>query len=177
MIDPFDPSYLKSGSYVFTLASIAWTLDHDQTIDVRSSQVQYDQVTIEDDGYVIEPGRFLLCATGERLTLSDRVSCIMDVRPVLAHVGLSVLLGSTFIEPGHQDSIWGVPLVNLSPCPIRIYAGMNLVKLVFHEMKTPSQNSYSGSGIFNNKRDVRVNFKNVEKLKLAQLDYKNNIKE
>ena len=69
-IDPFDQSMIKGGSYTFTLNNILFIPKQQGMIDANNPNVELETITIGEDGFVINPGDFLLGQTKEKLSIS-----------------------------------------------------------------------------------------------------------
>jgi len=82
------------------------------------------------DGYVLNPGDFLLGFTAEHLDLKGKFACFLGARGSCAQAGLSVLLSSDFAEPDTDNPII-LEIGNAGRCPIRINTGLRIVKGIF----------------------------------------------
>jgi deoxycytidine triphosphate deaminase len=115
-IDPFVKDHIKDASYTFTLGP---------RLTVNGSEQM-----IGPEGYLLEPNGFVLGYTEEKLSLRGKYGCFLSTRGSIAQMGLSVLLGSTFAEPDTDQTIT-LEIHNVSRAPIRLEAGMKLVKGIF----------------------------------------------
>lgn len=121
-IAPFNASNLKGASYGFTLSQrlrIPGGLGED-----------YKEVEIPADGFILEPGAFVLGFTREKLSLNGKYVCFLSTRPTCAQMGLSVLLGSCLAEPD-TDNVQTLEIHNASSFPIKMESGMKIVKGAF----------------------------------------------
>lgn len=144
-IEPFDPLRLNPASYTLSLGSrLLIPRPSDEAIDPDAPHIEYDEITIGEDGYVVKPGDFLLGSVAEKITVPTTHSARLDARTSLARLGLNVLQGSTHIEPGQHNSNETLEISNIGPMPIRIWAGMKIVKVVFEQLLTPTLNGYAG---------------------------------
>ncbi len=153
IIDPFDPTGIRPGTYRFTLNDKILIPKWPDEIDARTEEMEYDTVLIDVNGYVLQPGDFILGQTRERLTLGKSLAFIFDARSSLARIGLNVLQGAMFVQPGQTDSHETLEISNISRSPIRIYAGMSIVKGYFARMETPSEHGYDGK--YKTQRDMK----------------------
>ena len=126
---PFDRNNLKGASYTFTLASKILMLKQTGILDVEQKP-EYEEHSIGSDGFILKPGTFVLGYTQEKLTLNNKYICFLSARSSLAQVGLNTLLGSFFAEP-NTDSPQVIEIHNTASIPIKLRAGMKLVKGVF----------------------------------------------
>jgi deoxycytidine triphosphate deaminase len=102
------------------------------------------------------PGDFLLGQIKEMLSISQNLACILDARTSLARIGLNVLQGSTFIQPGQGESYEALEISNISGNPIKIYSGMKIVKGIFILLKSKSTQNYSETGEYGKQSKVNA---------------------
>ncbi len=100
-------------------------------LDRPLQEIDFEKIIIGEQGFILEPGMFVLGQTAEQLSVSQKLACMLDARTTLARIGLNVLQGSTFIQPGQSQSHETLEINNISKNPIRIYAGMKIVKGIF----------------------------------------------
>lgn len=153
-IDPFDPTRLSPASYTLSLGNCLLIPRTDEVIDPDDPKVKYKKIDISMEGYVINPGDFLLGSVAERLSISPTHCARLDARTSLARLGLNVLQGSTHIEPGQHDSHETLEISNIGPSPVRLRAGMKIVKVVFESLQTPASKGYTGR--YSGQKDGRV---------------------
>lgn len=153
-IEPFDPERLNPASYTLSLGGRLLIPRPGEVIDPDAPHIEYDEVEIGDDGYVVKPGDFLLGSVAESLTVATTHSARLDARTSLARLGLNVLQGSTHIEPGQRDSHETLEISNIGPSTVRLRAGMKVVKVVFGLLETPASKGYAGS--YAGQKDGRV---------------------
>lgn len=144
IIEPFDATSVKPGTYRFTLNDKLLVTKAVAEIDAKSGEVEYETIQIGPEGYVIQPGEFLLGQTRETLTISTKLACILDARSSLARIGLNVLQSSLFVEPGQAESHETLEISNIGKSPIRVYAGMQICRGYFVQLKTPAEHGYTG---------------------------------
>lgn len=145
-IDPFEDSLLRPGSYRLRLDSKIYIPKGGIEIDATDPKPEYTEVDISEDGYVLQPGAFILGTTAGKVSISTKIAAFADVPTTLARIGIVTVLASTLIEPGQEQSQEALEIANLSPNPVRLRAGMRIVKLVFHRLDTPSTKSYAKVG-------------------------------
>lgn len=126
---PFDEKNLKSASYTFTLAS-ELLLPRQVPLIVINGEQEREKVSVGAEGYILQPGEFVLGSTAEHLALKDKYVCFLSTRGSCAQAGLSVLLGSSFAEPDTDNAII-LEIHNAGNSPIRLSAGMKIVKGIF----------------------------------------------
>ncbi|HXH26772.1 MAG TPA: dCTP deaminase [Candidatus Acidoferrum sp.] len=156
-IEPFDENRLKQASYVLSLGAkllIPKPLLLGQIVEPGKTEVAYDEITVGDKGYILRPGKFVLGSVMERLRIPTSMCAWLDSRTDLVRLGVCVLQGSTFIEPGQSGSHETLEITNLGPYPVRLTAGMKIVKIIFEQLQTPASHAYDGS--YAGQRDGRV---------------------
>jgi len=130
-IDPFSEKRLKQITYHFTLNNTLVVPKPSKLFDLKSPKNEYEEISFGDNGYVLNPGDFVLGQIAERISLSNKVACQLDARSSLARIGLNVLQGSLFVNPGTKDDRLTLEITNISKSPIKIYPGLKVVKGVF----------------------------------------------
>ncbi len=128
-ITPFDESNLKGASYTFTLSPKLLIPKKVELLIVGGECERY-QFTMGPDGYILQPGEFVLGFTAEHLALRDRYACFLGTRGSCAQLGLSVLLSSSIAEPDTDNAII-LEIHNAGNSPIRLEAGMKIMKGAF----------------------------------------------
>ncbi len=83
---------------------------------------------------MLAPGAFIVGYLRERLTLGSDVAALLTVRGSCAQAGLNALNSDLFIEP-NSDLHLKLAMKNISSNPIRLRAGMKIVKGVFFSVK------------------------------------------
>ncbi len=155
-IEPFNKEHLNPASYTFSLANTLFTLKHDGEIDTRTSHLQYQKVFIPEEGFVLQPGQFVLGQIAEELSITQKLTCMWNGRTTLSRIGLQVLQGAVFTEPGQRNSHEVLEICNINHHPIRLYAGMKIVKGVFMLLHTPASRSYADIGDYASQQEAVV---------------------
>ena len=134
IIDPFNESYLKSGSYTFTLGNKFRKLKPVEFIDSRTKGLDFEEFEIGKNGYLIKPGEFIICHTNENLKIGDNVACFLSMKGLIAQAGLDALQCEIFCEPGSEGG-WDGKLMlethNKGPYPIQLFSGIKIIKGIF----------------------------------------------
>lgn len=128
-ISPFDPANLKEASYTFTLAVRLLRVKTGQTFNV-GERPNYDELSIPEEGYPLQPGEFVLGYTQEILSLNGKYACMLSVRGSCAQIGLNALLSDSFAEPD-TDGCLALAIHNAGQSAILLQVGMKIVKGVF----------------------------------------------
>lgn len=127
-IEPFNEQNLKPASYTFTLSEKILVAKKVPVINV--GECEREEVIMGSDGFILNPGEFILGCTEEHISLNNKYGCFLSTRGSCAQVGLNVLLGSDFAEPDTDNCIL-LEIHNASGCPIKLEKGMKIVKGIF----------------------------------------------
>lgn len=101
----------------------------EKTLDFKSSNPT-DEITIPDDGYVLEQGKFYLGSTNES-TGSSHYTPMLQGRSSIARLGLITHLSAGFGDLGWYGQ-WTLEMVPY--LPIRIYPNMRICQVFFTKM-------------------------------------------
>lgn len=92
------------------------------------------------DLYVLQPGKFILASTHETVMLSSSFMAQVHGKSTLARLGLQVEAAG-LVDPGFEGTIT-LELVNLSPGPIPLSAGMPVCQMTFERLDWPADRPY-----------------------------------
>lgn len=145
-LDPFDPSRIQPSSIDMTLGNQFSVLGYDKTngiLDLREDNSTWlKDITVEEH-LDLRPGEFALATTTEVLALPNDLAARVEGKSSLGRLGLMVHITAGFIDPGFHGEVT-LELVNLLPCPIRLYPGMPVAQLAVFEMTGDAANPYKG---------------------------------
>ncbi|HSI42428.1 MAG TPA: dCTP deaminase [Xanthobacteraceae bacterium] len=104
-----------------------------------------DDIEIGPEGFVLDPGRLVLCWTWEKVDLqpSARLAARVEGKSSLARIGLIVHLTAPTIHAGSSGRIQ-LEIINLGPRPIRLRAGMKVCQLIVEQTLGVPQAGYRG---------------------------------
>ena len=123
LIYPYDEKQLQPCSYDVTLSSSIIRYVGSGIIDAASrtldNSLEYFKFNMNDEGYILEPGEFILGSTNESLSLPDRL-------------GLASHITAGFIDPGFRGTIT-LEIKNENNHQIRIRPGMKIGQFCFFE--------------------------------------------
>jgi dCTP deaminase len=147
-ISPFDPEQVQPASvdllldhYVRTLAGPKWA-----EIDVANVPARHTTLhEIDEDGWLLDPGDFLLGSTVERVTLPHDLAARVEGKSSLGRLGLTVHVTAGFIDPGFSGQIT-LEIANLSGKPIRIRRLMPIAQLCLIPMQAVPARPYGHAG-------------------------------
>lgn len=141
-------------------------------IDIsKKEQLNMVKVTIPENGYVLQPGEFILATTSNVFNLPDGAGIDIDgfgysgeykLKSSMARVGLEHL-NAGWCDAGWHDSNLTLELKNLTQFHgLRIRAGMKIGQVVlFRHSAIPADRSYAARGRYN-KQDGVTAGKGVE---------------
>jgi dCTP deaminase len=131
VIDPFDPQRLNPNSYNLTL--------HDELIvyeevvlDMRKPN-RHRRIKIPADGLVLSPNQLYLGRTAERTETYNLVPMI-EGRSSIGRLGLFVHVTAGFGDVGFCG-YWTLEMFAVQP--VRIYAGVAICQIIYHDLRGP----------------------------------------
>lgn len=146
-ITPYSNLHLNPASYDLTLDPRIRTIDFtNEPLDVQEIESGYTTaVSMDDDGYVLWPGEFILASTIERITLGHNLAARIEGKSSLGRIGLAVHITAGFFDPG-WDGECTLEMVNHLPRPIRIRPGMRVAQMAFFRMGRSPEKGYEIRG-------------------------------
>lgn len=152
MIKGFTMSHLNPASFDLTLSSKVRPVSASlpDVLDVNNIKPDYSYPhDIEDEGYLLLPGEFLLAATNEVITLPINLAARVEGKSSLGRIGLAVHITAGFIDPGFHGSIT-LEIVNLLGRPIILRKDMRIAQIAFIPMSGVPSQSYDLTGHYQN---------------------------
>lgn len=145
-ISNFDEAKLYPASYAFSLGEKLLQPIGGDVIDFKKKLLpEYKEILIEEFGYELQAGEFILAQTKESISLNNSIAMFIEGRSTLARVGIEVVMTSAFIEPNHKDSIITLEIKNNSKSSFMLYADMKFAKGIFFQLSsTPSAVDQNG---------------------------------
>ncbi len=137
IVDPFDEANLKPASYSFTLGNKFKKLKKKEFLDSKVKEQEFEEFELGEDGYLLQPGEFIICHTAETLKLAKNIACFLAMRGAKGQMGLDALGGEIFCEPGSEGGWDGklmLEMTNKGPYPIKLFSGVTIVKAIFFRM-------------------------------------------
>jgi dCTP deaminase len=148
-IEPFSEEFLQSASYDLHLGDKVLIFDKEKygLIDVKKkSDALMKKIEIEDEGYLIHPGDFVLANIEEITGVDARHVGRLEGKSSLGRLGLVIHVTAGFLDPGNKLRMT-LEMVNLSGLPIRIYKGMKIAQMAFEELDKPCERPYGSKGL------------------------------
>lgn len=136
LISPYDPNNLQPCSYDVTLSkSIIRYIGSGEinASDKSLRDLEYFKFIIPDEGYILEPGEFILGSTNESVNIPSDLAARYEGKSSMGRIGLATHITAGFIDPGFSGDIT-LEIKNENNHPIRIFPGMRIGQLCFFEL-------------------------------------------
>ena len=148
-IDPKPDLNLQLGSCSidFKLGNTFRVFKHNKYpyIDLKSEINPNDlmkQIDLEDnDGFIMQPGEFVLAVTKEELGLPDDLMARLEGRSSLARLGIIVHSTAGVFNPGWVGKAT-LELGNLGKMPVKLYPGMRICSFTFARLSSKARRPY-----------------------------------
>jgi dCTP deaminase len=128
-IDPFNPSALNPNSYNLTLHDELMVYEEVVLDMAKANRVR--RIAIPSDGLVLSPNQLYLGRTAERTETHNLVPQI-EGRSSVGRLGLFVHVTAGFGDVGFVG-YWTLEMFAVQP--IRIYAGVPICQIFYHELR------------------------------------------
>lgn len=125
VIDPFVPEQVNPNSYNFRLGR-TMRVYRSEPLDPRRPN-EFDQITIPDEGFELEPGRLYLAHTVEVLG-SDFYAPTFAARSSVARLGIFINLSANLGDIGYKGQ-WTLQLYALHR--VRVYPDLNIGQMMW----------------------------------------------
>jgi dCTP deaminase len=123
---------------IFHPARVACLDPRDSTTLARATE----RVHVESDqGFILNPGEFVLGCTVERVRIPGDLVGVVDGRSSIGRLAIVVHATAGFIDPGFEGQIT-LELSNLCRIPVKLYPGTRLAQIVLHQMTSAAEAPY-----------------------------------
>lgn len=139
--------------------TILWEDDHDgltKIVDYRLRQpVSYFEHHMDADGWLLQPGDFILAQSRETFNLPNWLSAEYKLKSSMARIGLEHM-NAGWCDAGWHGSVLTLELKNMTKHhAIRIRPGDAIGQIVFFEHEeVPADASYAAKGRYNKHSNV-----------------------
>jgi len=137
-IEPYEASQLNPNSYNLRLHNELMVYT-DEVLDMKKLP-QTEKIIIPEEGLVLQPGRLYLGRTLE-FTRSERVVPMLEGRSSIGRLGLYIHVTAGFGDVGFAG-FWTLEMHCIHP--IRIYPGVQICQIFYHEINGDYENYKSG---------------------------------
>ncbi len=146
-IDPYDEKNLNPNSYNLTLHHELMTYE-EVVLDMRKAN-RVRRLTIPEEGIVLSPNQLYLARTVEMTETSDLVP-VIEGRSSIGRLGLFVHVTAGFGDVGFRG-FWTLEMFAVQP--VRIYAGVQICQIFYHQIAGDYTNYVSDK--YQNNRDIQ----------------------
>lgn len=153
-ISPFDPTRVQPASVDLLLDQFLRVPAAPGTeIDVEKVWAGHTTLAeIDEDGWLLQPGNFVLASTVERVALPTDLAARVEGKSSLGRLGLAIHVTAGFIDPGFSGQIT-LEIANLSPWPIRLRKLMPIAQLCLVPMAAVPRRPYGSTRNRNHYQD------------------------
>jgi dCTP deaminase len=132
VIDPFDLSRINPNSYNLSLHEdlYVYKLGPDGVLDMKQ-KTEIEKVTIPEGGLVLQPGTLYLGRTVERTETHNLVP-MLEGRSSIGRLGLFIHVTAGFGDVGF-NGFWTLEISAIHP--VRIYAGIEICQIFYHQVE------------------------------------------
>lgn len=115
----------------------------------------FDEVIMSDEGFIVEPGQFLLAHTVNVFNLPNNISAQYMLKSTMARNGMQHLMAG-FCDAGWNGSVLTLEFKNVNQHgAIRLKPGLKCGQIIFHGHEAvPEDKSYAVRGQYNGDRSV-----------------------
>ena len=145
-IYPLPTRRVNAASIDLTLdKKISW-FDADVIVDTKKKDNDINKLMTsksidEEEGYLLEPGEFILAGTSEVVMVSDKLVVQVKGKSSVARLGIMIHTAG-FIDPGFEGQIT-LEISNQGNAEIILYPGMRICQIVAHTMTSPAEVPYN----------------------------------
>jgi dCTP deaminase len=147
VIDPFNEDHLNPNSYNLTLHDEVMVYE-EVVLDMRQVN-RVRRMKIPESGMVLTPNQLFLARTVERTETHDLVPMI-EGRSSIGRLGLFVHVTAGFGDVGFKG-YWTLEMFAVQP--VRIYPGIQICQIFYHELAGDITNYENGK--YQNNRDIQ----------------------
>jgi dCTP deaminase len=147
VLDPFNPNQLNANSYDLLLHDELLVYE-EVVLDVKQPN-RYRRLHIPPEGLILTPSQLYLGRSVERTETHNLVP-MLEGRSSLARLGLFVHVSSGFGDVGFRG-YWTLEMFAVQP--IRIYPGIRICQILYHEISGGTQEYTSDK--YQNNHDIQ----------------------
>ena len=137
IIEPFNPEKLGTNSYDVHL-SMYMAVYKDYELDAKKHN-QIKEVTIGDEGYVLQPGTLYLGVT-EEYTETHKAVPFLEGKSSIGRLGIDIHATAGKGDVGFCNT-WTLEISCVQP--VRVYAGMPIGQLIYFKIDGEINNYYN----------------------------------
>lgn len=144
-ICPFDEAMVQPCSLDIKLGrNFKYYESSAEILDVRKPESLSRNVReVDGDCYILPPYEFVLARSLEIVSIPADVVAILEGKSSLARLGVTIHQTGGVIDPGFAGTIT-LEISNVNSRPVKLYFGMPIGQLVFHDIGAFVENPYHG---------------------------------
>lgn len=139
IIEPFDLSQLGPNSYDVRLGDTLLVYK-EVLLDVKEPN-RIEKITIPEEGLILYPGELYLGHTVEYTECDNGIVPMYEGRSSMARLGIQSHISAGFGDAGYKGN-WTLEINVMMP--VKVYKGMRIGQVYFHQLNTPAKNPYFG---------------------------------
>lgn len=137
-IDPFDPARINPNSYNLSLAP-ELLVYKERELDMKVANAT-ESIVIPEEGLLLEPNRLYLGRSAE-YTATHNFVPMLEGRSSVGRLGLFVHVTAGFGDVGFKG-YWTLEIFCVQP--VRIYAGVEICQIYYHDVRGDIEEYASG---------------------------------
>jgi dCTP deaminase len=112
ILPEFDPADIRPAGIRLHLGSQLLIPIDGQKVDLQADEdIEFDRRMIPPEGFILQPGQFVLGSTFEKFQVPRNIVCHVEGRSTIARVGLSIhctsgIIDGNFEEPSGLSSLF-----------------------------------------------------------------------
>lgn len=123
-------------------------MDRDEPIDCSRELKNYDTFDFskkQGEAVIVESGDFLLCDAIESFDIPDYLYGQLHGRSSIGRLGIEIHSTAGLLDSGYSGDLV-LEVCNNSNRDVKLYSGMRIAQVVFHELSRRCESSYSSKG-------------------------------
>ena len=142
-VSPMTPEQIQPASIDLRLGFEFLVPDNKtKIIDIRKQPDGTARTVDAKQGFIINPGEFVLATTMETIKIPDTHTAWLEGRSSIGRRGLFIH-NAGWIDPGFEGEIT-LELLNANSRPLRVYPEIRVAQLILCELETACKNPYRG---------------------------------
>ena len=102
-----------------------------------------DNKIIQEDGYMLNPGQFILGKTEEKISLPNNIRATVEGRSSWGRLAVIPHTQAGYIDAGYEGNVT-LEIVNLGPMTVRLSPGEKFCQFEFARLEAPALEPYNG---------------------------------
>ena len=146
IIEPLDEQQVQPASVDVRLGD-AFLVFRNHTCEVidpydKPADLMETVKVSDGEAFILHPGEFVLGTTLEALGLPDDIVARVEGKSSLGRLGLLIHATTGIVDPGWTRGQITLELSNVATLPIKLWPGMKIGQLSFHNLDAPAERPY-----------------------------------